>query len=346
MSSISSCVWGMDKWSYGNVTESQSGKSDVYLERKVVCEEAETVQKQSKGTAEDSLIAYKVLSGNKSGMLSSGVEIEPVSLLSQTSTVQEKVENDKYIIIREQAMQEFWIVYNKKTGERGTFLPGASYMEIDENTGEKYLLWSMCGFLSEAMKVDEQLESALKEFMGVDEVETSSLNISYEIRTDEFTGIDTIMPKGNVIQGISFIENEEQAYKLEVLAEKYMKDYPNLIEDMDEARKYAIYEVKGRCWRDSTGILMLANNALIYEDDKNPNRGWSIRIEGDLMRENLDLVEMIVEAIEKEAVEGGFDNLDGWLSLFEKQDEDRDEKRFTYHRYGEVKETEEKLQWV
>lgn len=337
MSYITDKISNIETINYDNLIWKKEGTSEKYLEKKVLNEDVEVVKQQSQNNKQAMLDAYKVMGGNKSYNLNRNLEQVAVSLLEQSSAVKDKVENEKYIVSKEKQSEEFWSVYNKNTGEKSYFYPAYSSIQTDLNTGAKYMIWAMCGYMGEAVKVDGELEEALQEFMGVEEIKESSLNAGYEIIKDDFTGIETLMPKGNVLQGISFIENEEQNEKLEILAQKYLKEYPNIVKDLEEAKTYAMAEVKGRCWSTSNGILLLGGNVLIYEDETNSNRNWSIRVEEGFQEGNLDILKMITEAIEKQVVEGGLENFKGWLELFEQKEEEKGENWYSYRKFEEEK---------
>ena len=324
MGYISSCTMGIDRVNYENIWKKSLALSNLYLEQKVSEEEVDGVQNKSKGNGQDFLEAYKVMSGNKSSLVSKSIELDMVSLASQDLKTdgKEMIESATYTIIStETSTGDCWSIINKKTGQTSHFYPESSSLQVDENTGEKYLIWAMWGCVGDAVKVDRELESGLKEFMGVNEISASSLNTGYEIKVDEYSGIQTLMPKGNVLQGVLLIENEEQQKKINLLAEKYLKEYSGIVSDEDWAESYARKEIKGQCWRTSNGILELGGNALIYQDAKNPQRNWSIRVPEGFQEGNLELLKLITEAIENRVIEGGLESLEGWLELFEGQKE-------------------------
>ena len=324
MSYISSCTMRINTVSYENIRGKSSISSGLYLEQKASDEIIEKVEKQRTGDGQDFLEAYKVMSGNKSGLISKSMDVDTLNLASQDRNIDERetIESETYAISSTQTSTgECWNVYNKKTGVTSSFFPAGTSVKVDENTGEKYMIWAMGGYIGDAVKVDEELEAGLKEFMGVNEISVSPLNIGYEIRTDEYSGIKTLMPKGNVLQGVLLIENKEQEKKIELLAETYLKKYPDIVGDKDSALSYARIEIGGRCWRTSNGILELGGNVLIYQDASDPNRNWSIRVKEGFQEGNIELLTLITEATKNRAVDGGLESLEGWLELFKKAEE-------------------------
>lgn len=326
MSYVSSCTMKVNTVGYENVRGRSLMSSGLYLEQKVSDENIEKTEKQNRGNGQDFLEAYKVMSGNKSGLLSKCKEIDVVSLASQDQKTEEKemIESDTYAISSSQTYTgECWSVYNKKTGVTSSFFPSGTSVRVDENTGEKYMIWAMGGYVGDAVKVDQELEAGLKEFMGVTEIASSPLNTGYEIRIDEYSGIKTLMPKGNVLQGVLLLENKEQEKKIELLAETYLKEYPGIVTDKECAISYARIEIGGRCWRTSNGILELGGNVLVYQDASDPNRNWSIRVKEGFQEGNLELLKLITDAIENQAIDGGLESLEGWLELFEGKKEEK-----------------------
>ena len=326
MSYISSCTMRINTVSYENIRGKSSISSGLYLEQKASDEIIEKVEKQRIGDGQDFLEAYKVMSGNKSGLISKSMDVDTLNLASQDRNIdedeRETIESETYAISSTQTSTgECWNVYNKKTGVTSSFFPAGTSVKVDENTGEKYMIWAMGGYIGDAVKVDEELEAGLKEFMGVNEISVSPLNIGYEIRTDEYSGIKTLMPKGNVLQGVLLIENKEQEKKIELLAETYLKEYPDIVGDKDSALSYARIEIGGRCWRTSNGILELGGNVLIYQDASDPNRNWSIRVKEGFQEGNIELLTLITEATKNRAVDGSLESLEGWLELFKKAEE-------------------------
>ncbi|MBQ4530898.1 MAG: hypothetical protein IJA36_09875 [Lachnospiraceae bacterium] len=330
MSYITNNISRMEQINYSNSTWKKEKTQEKYLEKKVLNENMEMVKQQSQNNQQAMLDAYKVMGGNKGCILNENLEQNIVSLLEQTSAVKDKAENDKYIVSKEGQSDEFWSIYNKNSGKKSYFYPAYSSVQTDLNTGEKYIIWAMWGYVGDAVKIDEELEEVLQEFMGIEEIKESSLNAGYEIRKDEFTGIETLMPKGNVLQGISFIETDEQSERLEMLAQKYLEAYPNIVKDFEGAKTYAMAEVQGRCWSTTNGILLLGGNALIYEDETNSNRNWSIRVEEGFQEGNLDVLKMITEAIERQAASGSLEKLENWLEVFEQKEEEKGKNWYSY----------------
>ena len=226
---------------------------------------------QSRLTAYGAFCSMSSRSGNKISNSNLGVQV---------SKNLEAAENDKYAVSLyiEEGVKGHWRIYNKETGKTISFDPKYTSMQTDPETGKKYLTVSdWYGGLMDAWGVDSSLEEILKEFMGVDEIHCTDINDNFTLDRDAATGIVTIKRKGaggNV--SCMVIEDEEQAKKLEELAELYLNKYPSLVTSKEAAMTYARMEVLGSAVRDETGIFVIAVNGIGYMDAQDPTKWWSI----------------------------------------------------------------------
>lgn len=136
--------------------------------------------------------AYSSMSARSIGKISVS------NLGMQVSSNLDKVENDKYTIsaYTEGGLEGCWSIYNKVTGDYITLDPKYASMQIDSQTGKKYLVQSdMFGGFCGAWGVDSSLEDLLKEFMGVDDIRSTDINDAYTVEKDPLTGITSIKKK-------------------------------------------------------------------------------------------------------------------------------------------------------
>ena len=226
---------------------------------------------QSRLTAYGAYCSMSSRSGNKLSNSNLGVQVAKDF---------EAAENDKYAVslYTEEGVKGHWRIYNKETGKTISLDPKYTSMQIDPETGKKYLTVSdWYGGLMDAWGVDSSLEEMLKEFMGVDEIQCTDINDNFTLDRDAATGIVTIKRKGaggNV--SCMVIEDDEQAKKLEELADIYLNKYPSLVTSKEAAMAYARMEVMGSAVRDETGIFVIAVNGIGYMNAQDPTKWWSI----------------------------------------------------------------------
>lgn len=231
---------------------------------------------QSRLTSYD---AYRSMSANNSTKVM-------VSNLGVQAAAEEpgKVENDKYTIsmYNDGGIKDYWCVYNKETGSKFVFDPKLTSFQTDPQTGKKYLVQSdMFGGFVNAWGVGSSLEGLLEEFMGVDGIQSTDITENYTIDRDPNTGIVSIKKKGAEGNGGSLIlEDEEQARKLEELADIYLDKYPSVITSKSMALTYAKLEVLGYAVRDDTGILTIGIGGMTYMNHQQPEQSWGISYSG------------------------------------------------------------------
>lgn len=222
--------------------------------------------------------AYCSMSSRVSNMISIS------NLGVQVSDNLNTVENDKYAISvhTEDGIKGYWCIYNKETSKSIGFDPKLTSMQADPQSGKKYLIQSdMFGGFMGAWGVDSSMEELLKEFMGVDEIQSMDINDNFTLDRDATTGIVSIKKKGAEGNGASMIlEDEEQAKKLEELADIYLNKYPSLMTSKSMAMTYAQLEVLGYAMRDETGILTIGIGGMTYMNAQEPQKGWGIQYSG------------------------------------------------------------------
>jgi len=163
-----------------------------------------------------------------------------------------------------------------------SFDPKLTSMQIDPETGKKYLTetdW-FGGFMG-AWGVDSTLEELLGEFMGVDELQCSDVSDDFTLDKDVTTGIVSIKRKGAEGNGASMIvEDEEQAKKLEELADLYLEKYPSLVRTRAMALHFAEGEIIGTQVRDEAGVLSIGTGGMVYYNAQDPTKSWGILYSG------------------------------------------------------------------
>ena len=228
------------------------------------------------------LTAYSAYCG-MSSRFSNRISVSNLGV--QISKDLEAVQNDKYAIsiYTEEGIKGHWRIYNKETGKIISFDPKLTSTQIDPETGKKYLteLSGYGGFMG-VWRLDSSLEELLTEFVGVDELQYSDINNDFTLERDATTGILSIYRKGAEGGcGDMIIEDEEQAKKLEELANLYLEKYPSLVTSMEMALNFfAKGEVMGWCVRDETGVLCIATGGMVYYNAQDPLKGWGIQYSG------------------------------------------------------------------
>lgn len=259
--------------------------------------------------------AYSSMSARSIGKISVS------NLGMQVSSNLDKVENDKYTIsaYTEGGLEGCWSIYNKETGKYITVDPQYASMQVDPQTGKKYLVQSnMFGGFVDAWGVDSSLEDLMKEFMGIDDIDTIDINENYTLDKDAMTGIVSIKKKGAEGGRASIIiEDEEQQKKLEELANIYLEKYPTLVTSKRSAMIFAMQEVVGTAIRDETGILTIAIGGMGYMNEKDPTKSWGIMYSGN----DSSIYSKIKEAFTSGAITGNqIGNYEKWLDwLTEKE---------------------------
>ena len=214
-------------------------------------------------------------------MRSSRAKFMTSNLKVQAKQPMQEVENERYLIGKSDEIDGYWQVYDKRFDKLFVFNPSNTTVQTDENTGKNYLVADApTGGLMDVMYADSALMSTLAQCLNVesaDSILTSSLNEKYSITVDAFTGIECLKVKGNEGNGSwLMISDEQQAEKLQELANVYKEKYPNLVKSDGVAMGFALAEVAGGAVRTENGILMIACNGMEYMDDADPSKSWAV----------------------------------------------------------------------
>ena len=164
------------------------------------------------------------------------------------------------------------------------------------------------------------LEDLLKDFMGVDELQCTDINENYTLDRDTASGIVSIKRKGAEGNGGSLIlEDEEQAAKLEELADIYLDKYPSVITSKSMALTYAKLEVLGYAVRDDTGILTIGIGGMTYMNHQQPEQSWGISYSGH----DSSIYSKIKEAFSSSAITGNMiSDYEKWVEWLTKKEID------------------------
>lgn len=312
---------------YRNSSQSNvQGKGAVFHQKfgNVATADSHRTIEQSRLTTYDAYCGMRAKGGN---------QISGSILGIQVSQDLKAAENDKYAIsiYTEEGIKGHWRIYNKETGKTISFDPKLTSMQIDPSTGKKYLTESDWhgGFMG-VWGVDSSLEEVLKEFMGADELQSTDINENFTLDRDKTTGIVSIKKKGAEGNGGSMIiEDEEQAKRLEELANIYLEKYPSLVTSKEMALNFAIGEIMGTHVRDETGVLVIGIGGMGYYNTQDPTKGWGILYSGY----DSTIYSKIKEAFESGAIIGNM------ISDYEKWVEWLTEKEIDF----ELTTTEEDL---
>lgn len=262
------------------------------------------------------LSAYDAYTSMKAGIRGGAVS---ESLSAQACTEPEKAENEKYAVsvYNKDGIKNHWSIYDKTSDKYYRFDPRNTTVQVDSETGKRYLVQEDgLGGLMNACGMDAFLESALKEFMGVDEIKSSCINERFDITVNQYTGIASIRKKGAEGNGACMlVDGEEQSRKLEELADIYMEKYPSLMTSREMAMTYAELEIAGYAFRDENGILTIGIGGMGYMNEKEPDKGWGILYSGF----DSSIYSKIMGAFSEGAITQGLGIIKKWEEWLEKK---------------------------
>ena len=145
------------------------------------------------------------------------------------------VETDRYIV-KETEYGDLG-VYDKNRKEGFIWELGKNQVQVDDKTGSKVLINDWGNGFFNMVAVDEELESALKEALGVEELNEKKLE-GFTVNQDKKTGIKYVTANGYESRGGLIIMDNEVEEKLDSMAQEYLKQYSGLIRN---------YRRKGLC---------------------------------------------------------------------------------------------------
>ena len=190
-----------------------------------------------------------------------------------------EVTTAKYRIVPENEIGGLRIYINGESA--GVFKADDLKIQEDAATGTKVLVSDLAGFGGawyDALPVDYELEHALSQSMGVDDVPHQPLE-KYYIGTHAETGIKYLMRPGDEGKGGRVLLcNEADVAKYNALGEEYARKYPNLIKSSREGLIYADFEIRGMAHRAANGIVMTHPDNISYNDNNDATKNWSAQI--------------------------------------------------------------------
>ena len=148
-------------------------------------------------------------------------------------------------------------------------------MQVDKETGKKFLINDLGAGFFNMVALDDGLENSIKESLGVTELEEKELE-NFTVHQDDKTGIYYITSNGYESQGGQIIMDDNARQKLNGLADEYMKQYPSMLRSRNEAWFYATFEVRGIAKRTDGGIMMIGPNSVSFRDKFGENDWTSI----------------------------------------------------------------------
>ena len=215
------------------------------------------------------------------------------------------VETERYIITARQRGE--LCIYDKMRDENFIWDLSKNNVQVDAKTGSKFLINNLgSGFFIMAA-VDSELENGLKQALGVDALEEKDL-IGFTVHQDRKTGIQYITANGYESQGGQIIMDDNAHKQLDSMAKEYLKEYPNLVRNYNEAWFYATFEVRGLAKRSPNGIMMIGPNSLTFMHKDGIHRWLAVFDEEDW--------EKVKEAFDKNAGNAGAETWEFWEQLF------------------------------
>lgn len=164
-------------------------------------------------------------------------------------------------------------IYDKERKEGFNWKLDENQIQVDKESGKKFLIndWGS-GFFN-MVAVDEELENGIKDALGVEELEEKELT-GFTVHNDGNTGVSYITANGYESRGGLIVFDEQANQRLNSLAQEYLDKYPNLVKTFNEAWFYATFEVRGLAKRTSDGIMMVSPNSISFKDKDGENR-WT-----------------------------------------------------------------------
>lgn len=191
-------------------------------------------------------------------------------------------ESDHYKIVADKSGASLYFdIYNKLGEHLGVFEYNDVKIKHDTMTGKDFLISEHGTMSYDALVLDEEMKADLCGIMGVDSLETETLQ-GFSLKTHTPTGIQYLLKDGEEgIGGKILLQSEEDVKKFEALAEIYLNKYPNLIKDQNAAYIWADFEIRGLAQHTEHGILSINRDGISYADNADGKKNWSILFSGD-----------------------------------------------------------------
>lgn len=270
-------------------TEKEWKKLVEKVDRSIEKIQAEQSERFEKQKAEQTGVAD--ISGTNSNATSNKVTDSQIQALLEnnndktngvcgTKTVYKMYESENYKIVPDNEAGCFDI-YNKQGEHLGAFAYSDIKVRQDTGTGKQFLISEHGTMSYDALVLDKELKKDLQSAMGVEQLETESLQ-GFTLKTHSGTGIQYLLRDGEEGRGGKvLLQNEADREKYEALAETYFNKYPNLINDKNAAYIWADLEIKGLAQHTQDGIISMGFNGMSYHDNLNNKNNWSVLLSGD-----------------------------------------------------------------
>lgn len=179
------------------------------------------------------------------------------------------IETERYTI--QELDKGYLYIYDKERTEGISWELNEDKIQVDEETGTKFLINDFGSGFFMMMTVDAELEKGLKESLGVDHLEEKKLT-GFTVHQDKKTGIKYVTANGYESRGGSLVLDAEGSEKLDSLAKVYLKKYyPDLVKTYNEAWFYASFEVRGLAKQLENGIMMISPNSISFKSKDGKN---------------------------------------------------------------------------
>ena len=193
-----------------------------------------------------------------------------------------EVEIDNYKLVPEPGVGKGGLRIFVNGESAGVFSADDLKIRVAEKTGTRVLVSELGGFGGAwygAIPVDSELEQGLREAIGEDEVPVIALE-GYYIGTHAETGIKYFMRNGDEGRGgRTLLCNDVDRARYQALGEEYARRYPDLIGSAEEGMIYADFEIRGMAHRTANGIVMTHPDNISYNDNSDPAKNWSAKID-------------------------------------------------------------------
>lgn len=188
------------------------------------------------------------------------------------------VETERYVVSGKEG--GYLRIYDKEEQVGFNWKLGENEIQVDPETGLKFLINDLGAGFFNMVTLDTDLENAVKESLGVDELEEKELE-NFTVHQDRQTGIYYITADGYESRGGQLVLDDAAKQKLDVLAQEYMEQYPEIIKTKEEAWFYATFEVRGMAKRTDGGIWMIGPNSLSFKDKTGENDWTGVFVVSD-----------------------------------------------------------------
>lgn len=172
-------------------------------------------------------------------------------------------------------------IYNESGAKVGAFYYSDIAIKEDTSTGIQLLISEHGKDAYDAVVLDQELIWGFQEALGVDALETTSLE-GFSLYRHMNTDIQYLVKDGDEGRGGRLLINSEEDFaEMEELAENYMRAYPELVSNKEVAQINAMLEVLGLMERTQNGIVSINRDGMAYNDNYSPEKNWALLFDGE-----------------------------------------------------------------